>query len=93
MIVIYDDLDVPTGKVKSKESGSSGGHNGVQSIINCLHSQSFPRIKLGVARPPDAPQSGEDWVLGKFSSAELELLRTEMYEQVVLRLRQIFSKT
>lgn len=92
VVVIYDDLDVPAGKVKSKEVGSSGGHNGVQSVIDCLHSQSFQRIKLGVARPSDAPQSGEDWVLGKFSPAELELLRTTMYAQVVLRLQQIFSK-
>ncbi len=107
VVVLYDDLDVPAGRVKCKDAGSSGGHNGVQSVIDCLHSQNFQRIKLGVARPPEAqhsgdgsekaaksrPTSGEEWVLGKFSAAELEVLRTEMYEQVLLRLRQIFRET
>ncbi len=93
VVVLHDDLDVPAGRVKCKTAGSSGGHNGVQSIIDHLHSQDFHRIKLGVARPPEVQHSGEDWVLGKFSAAELEVLRTDMYEQVLLRLRQIFSKT
>ena len=104
VVVIYDDLDVPAGKVKSKAAGSSGGHNGVQSIIDCLQSQNFHRIKLGVACPPEAQQesesggeqgarSGSNWVLSKFSPAELEVLRSTMYEQVLLRLQQIFAKT
>ena len=121
VLVLYDDLDVPAGRVKCKATGGSGGHHGVQSVIDCLHSQHFQRIKLGVARPPEAqhtgegsekaakgfpraewrsekaaksqPTSGAEWVLGKFSAAELEVLRTEMYEQVLLRLRQIFGKT
>lgn len=108
VVLLYDDLDVPTGRVKCKASGSSGGHNGVQSVIDCLRSQNFQRIKLGVARPPETRYlgeggsekttksritSGESWVLGKFSADELEILRTTMYEQVLLRLQQIFAKT
>ena len=105
VVVIYDDLDVPAGKVKCKAAGSSGGHNGVQSIIDCLQSQNFVRIKLGVAQKaaggqeasePTAsrrPVSGEKWVLGEFSPAELEVLRTTMYEQVLLRVQQIFANT
>lgn len=92
IVVVYDDLDVPAGRVKCKAAGGAGGHNGVQSIIDCLHTQDFQRIKLGVARPAGAPQSGEEWVLGRFTAAELEVLRTEMYEQVMLRLQQIFAK-
>ena len=119
VLVLYDDLDVPAGRVKCKVAGRSGGHKGVQSIIDCLRSQNFHRIKLGVARPlergaesgagskkaantptsgagskkaANTPTSGAEWVLEKFSAAELEVLRTEMYEQVLLRLRQIFSK-
>ena len=92
VIVIHDDLDVPTGRVKCRSAGSSGGHNGVQSVIDCLQTPAFQRIKLGVARPPDIQVTGEKWVLGKFTAAELELLRTEMYEQVLLRLQQLFGK-
>ena len=120
VLILHDDLDVPAGRVKCKVAGSSGGHNGVQSIIDCLRSQNFHRIKLGVARPTaeeagngagskkaantpmsgagskkaaNTPMSGAEWVLEKFSAAELEVLRTEMYDQVLLRLRQIFAKT
>ena len=109
VVVIYDDLDVPAGKVKGKATGSSGGHNGVQSIIDCLQSQNFARIKLGVARSQaqsseqgnageqeasvTASQvSGTKWVLGNFSPPELEILRTTMYEQVLLRVQQIIVK-
>ncbi len=94
VVIVHDDLDIAAGKVKSRAAGSSGGHNGVQSIIDCLQSQSFQRIKLGVAPPPQARQKdGHEWVLGEFSPAELEVLRSTMYEEVLLRLQQIFARS
>lgn len=51
VLVIYDDLDLPVGKVRLREAGGSGGHNGIKSIINYLSSKTFNRIKIGIGRP------------------------------------------
>lgn len=90
VIIMHDDLDVPSGKVKARVGGNAGGHNGVKSVITHLHSDSFHRIKLGVAKT-DPNISGQSWVLGQFSRAELDILSTTMVEDVLVRLRQIFS--
>ena len=91
VIVLHDDLDVPAGTVKARIGGNAGGHNGVQSVIDHLHSRAFHRIKLGIAKQGEA--SGKSWVLGKFSALELEDLRTTVMEQVLVRLKQIFQQT
>lgn len=94
VVVLHDDLDVPSGRVKARSGGGAGGHNGVQSVIDHLHSRDFHRIKLGVAKDRDEDEmTGEAWVLSKFSPAELQTLVAEMKEQVLLRLQQIFLKT
>lgn len=51
MIVIHDDLDLPLGRIKISRGGSSGGHRGVQSIIDTLGTRDFPRMKIGIGRP------------------------------------------
>jgi PTH1 family peptidyl-tRNA hydrolase len=51
LIVIYDDLDLPLGKLRLRPSGSAGGHKGINSIISALDSEDFPRIKVGIGRP------------------------------------------
>ena len=48
ILVIYDDMDLPVGKIRIRPAGSSGGHKGVQSIINHLHTQEFPRVRIGI---------------------------------------------
>lgn len=56
LIVIYDDMDLPVGKIRLRQQGSAGGHNGIKSIIECLETQKFNRIKVGVGRPaPGVP--------------------------------------
>ncbi len=75
LIVIHDDIDLPFSKIRIKKGGSSGGHLGVQSIINSLHTQNFVRLKIGVGpktRPPhfDAAK----YVLQKFSKTEEKIL-------------------
>jgi len=51
LLVIYDDLDLPSGKLRLRPGGSSGGHKGINSIISALGSEDFPRIKVGIGHP------------------------------------------
>lgn len=66
IIVIYDDLDLETGKLRLRGKGSAGGHNGIKSLIQHLGTQEFNRIRVGVNRPP-AGMKVADYVLSKFS--------------------------
>lgn len=73
LLVVYDDVDLPLGTIRIREKGGAGGHKGLQSIIQHVNSQAFPRIRVGI-RPPDAPEDlvtrTPDFVLGRFTSAE-----------------------
>jgi len=77
LLVIYDDLDLPLGKVRIRPRGSAGGHKGMRSIISTLGSEDFPRIRVGIGRPA---QDDEDaivsYVLGDFTTQEKELIRS-----------------
>lgn len=66
IVVIYDDLDLETGKLRLRQKGSAGGHNGIKSLIQHLGTQEFDRIRVGVSRPP-AGMKVADYVLSKFS--------------------------
>ena len=66
ILVIYDDLDLETGKLRLRQKGSAGGHNGIKSLIQHLGTQEFDRIRVGVNRPP-AGMKVADYVLSKFS--------------------------
>ncbi len=74
VLVIFDDISLPVGKLRVRPHGSAGGHNGVKSIIAELNSQEFPRIKVGVGAKPDPDYDLADWVLSSFSSAEEKVL-------------------
>ncbi|MGT2887828.1 aminoacyl-tRNA hydrolase [Streptococcus didelphis] len=65
VIIIYDDLDMEVGKIRFRQKGSAGGHNGIKSIIAHLGTQSFDRIKIGIGRPPKG-MTVINHVLGKF---------------------------
>jgi len=69
LLVIHDDLDLPLGKVRLKQKGSAGGHNGIKSIINHVGDQHFKRVKVGIDHPQK--MSVVDYVLGKFTPAEV----------------------
>ena len=69
IIVIYDDLDMDTGKLRLRQKGSAGGHNGIKSLIQHLGTQEFNRIRIGISRPP-AGMAVSDYVLSKFSKEE-----------------------
>ena len=81
LLVIYDDLDLPLGKIRLRQSGSSGGHKGMNSIISALGSEDFPRIRVGIGRPQTEEQSvSEDaiinYVLSDFSPQEEAIIKT-----------------
>ena len=65
LLVVHDDLDIELGRMKFVRAGGAGGHNGVRSIIEALGSMSFPRLKLGIDRPPPGIPA-ERYVLGQF---------------------------
>lgn len=80
ILVIYDDLDTKTANFRLRGKGSSGGHNGIKSIIAHLSTDKFNRLKIGIDRPKNGMKVS-DYVLGRFSKEEME----EMYK--------IYSKT
>lgn len=69
LLVIYDDLDLPVGKIRLRQKGSAGGHNGIKSTIAHLGTQNFNRIRIGIDRPP-LGMKVPDYVLGKFGKDE-----------------------
>ena len=80
LLIIYDDLDLPLGKIRLRQSGSSGGHKGMNSIISALGSEAFPRIRVGIGRPQVEEQSiSEDaivnYVLSDFSPQEEAIIK------------------
>jgi PTH1 family peptidyl-tRNA hydrolase len=96
-LVIYDDLDIPLGKIRIREKGSSGGHNGLKSIISHLGTQDFPRIRVGIA-----PSEGSDiaaapevdaveHVLSDFTDEEKTVMR-EVYLKVAAAIECILTE-
>jgi PTH1 family peptidyl-tRNA hydrolase len=73
LLVVYDDLDLPPGTIRLRPSGGSGGHRGVRSIIRQLGSQDFPRLRIGIGRPPGRMDPA-DYVLQDVSGDEAILL-------------------
>ena len=73
ILVLYDDVSLPLGKLRIRASGSAGGHNGIKNIIAHLGTDAFPRIKVGVG----APQQEDglvDWVIGSFTASERKVV-------------------
>ena len=75
VIVVYDDISLPTGVLRIRKKGSAGGHNGIKSIIWHLNSDEFPRLKIGVGGKKDPDEDLRDHVLERFSKEDLETIR------------------
>ncbi len=73
LLVTYDEVDLPLGTLRLRPGGGSAGHKGISSIIEKLGSQEFPRLRVGVSRPPGRMDAAS-YVLQDFSAAEKELL-------------------
>ena len=69
VIVIYDDIDLPLGKLRIRGFGSAGSHNGMKSVVQQLGTQDFPRIRIGVGAKPEGWDLA-DWVLSHFSKED-----------------------
>ncbi len=80
LLVIYDDLDLPFDIIRLRASGSAGGHNGMKSIIGLLGTQNFPRLRVGVGRPPIGWDTKE-YVLSNWGRDEAEKLPA-LYDRV-----------
>ena len=74
ILVIFDDISLPVGRIRIRKDGSAGGHNGIKSIIQSLGSDQFPRVKVGVGAKPHPDYDLADWVLSRFSAQEEKAL-------------------
>lgn len=91
VIVVFDDMALPPGKLRVKRSGSAGGHNGIKSIIAKLGTDQFPRVKIGIGSPPHPDYDVVDWVIGKMSDAEYKTIR-EAAERALEAVEEIIQK-
>ena len=78
IIVLFDDISLPPGRLRIRADGSAGGHNGLKSIIQELGSQEFPRVKIGVGAKPHPDYDLADWVLSTFSALEEKALAVSL---------------
>ena len=81
LIVAYDDLDLPLGTIRLRPAGGSAGHKGMQSIFEQLGTEAFPRLRIGIGRPPGRMDPA-DYVLQDFSQEELQMLEVVLGEAV-----------
>lgn len=78
IIILFDDISLPPGKLRIRRKGSDGEHNGIKSILYLLGSDQFPRIKLGVGAKPRPDYDLADWVLSTFQKDELSRMKEAM---------------
>ena len=94
LVVVHDDLDLPVGKIRLRESGSCGGQNGMRNIIDLLKSQNIKRIRVGIGKNPLIPTI--DYVLGKIPKEERETFDSSVdkaSDALIYFLDHDFSKT
>ena len=95
IFIIVDDKDLPLGKIRYRRKGSSGGHNGLKSIIEKLHTHNFNRIRIGIGSPPSIKGTNNfntiSHVLGNISLEEQSILE-KVYERVIESLEQLNTK-
>lgn len=97
-LVVYDDIELPFGKIRLREKGSSGGHRGLQSVITILKAENINRLRFGIGKP----QNGEEltkYVLSDFSTYEKTLLNEKIahavsacYDWVILGTKYVMQK-
>ncbi|MFZ5354778.1 MAG: aminoacyl-tRNA hydrolase [Bacillota bacterium] len=90
LIVIYDDIDLPIGKLRIRPNGSSGTHNGMRSIIYLLNSQDFPRVRIGIGGKPDYMDLA-DYVISNFHKDDIPIM-AETVEKAAKAVEEIASR-
>jgi len=99
LVVIYDDIDLPLGKIKISFNRSSGGHNGLESVIEKLKSQEFIRIRIGISgatpkgvvKKPKGEKAVLNFLLGEFKKSELETIK-KLSKKVAEAVETIFNE-
>ena len=74
LIVVYDDLDIPVGRLRLRMQGGAGGHRGMESLLEHLGVDTFNRVRIGIGRPPEYMET-VDYVLGGFAATEVPLIK------------------
>jgi len=100
LVIIYDDIDLPLGKIKISFNRSSGGHNGLGSVIKSLKSEEFLRIRVGIApstpsgkiKKPKGEKAMLNFLLGELKKPELDTLK-KLSKKVALAVETIFSES
>ncbi len=97
MVVLHDDIDMIEGTVKTKKGGGHGGNNGIRSIMDETGQSDFFRIKLGIGRPEQVNEEEKtdtvtNWVLGSFNEDQIARLKSDMFQETMLRLQEIFRQ-
>ncbi|HEY3283233.1 MAG TPA: aminoacyl-tRNA hydrolase [Armatimonadota bacterium] len=77
LLVVTDDVNLPVGRLRLRADGSAGGHNGLKSLIQCLGTQEFPRLRIGVGAP--VPGTMIHHVLGRFPKEEMPAVRDAVH--------------
>jgi peptidyl-tRNA hydrolase, PTH1 family len=77
-LIVVDDTALPIGRIRFRMRGSSGGHNGLQSIIHALGTEEFPRLRIGIGQPEGKSSELADFVLDSFTKDEVKLLSLEL---------------
>ncbi len=90
VIIIFDDISLDVGKMRIRQKGSDGGHNGMKNIIYLSGSDMFPRIKIGVGKKPHPGYDLKDWVLSRFSASDDKLLK-DIYDNTISAVEYIVS--
>ena len=81
ILVIHDDMDLPMMEYRIKFNSSSGGHNGIKSIISVLGTEGFARLKIGIGHNKDGDT--KDFVLGKLSKKEISFMETDVFKDII----------
>ncbi|WP_295296010.1 aminoacyl-tRNA hydrolase [uncultured Brachyspira sp.] len=92
IIVVYDDMDIPFGTFRIKKGGSSGGHNGIKSLIAQLQTDDFIRVRVGIGRPSFGKKVN-DYVLSSFSKSERENIDNDLGENVIEAIKTILFES
>ena len=87
LIVIYDDIDINTGNIRIRKNGSAGSHNGMKSVVNCINTEQFCRVRVGIGKPKEHIDMITH-VIGHISDEELEELEKgiELAENAVIEI-------
>ena len=91
VVVISDDVSLPTGKLRVRRRGSAGGHNGLKDIIARCGGEDFPRIKIGVGEPSHDDYEMADWVLSKLAGEDKKLI-SEAAGRAATALETVFAQ-